>query len=89
MEFWKTNQRQWKCAGCGQRSRVLSGRLFQDTIWFQMIWWFVGPKNGASALALIKNFGIGSYSTSWNLLKKLRSCAVIPMSSLFGKGGGK
>lgn len=44
-----------------------------------MIWWFVGPKNGASALALMQNFGIGSYRTSWNLLNKLRSCAVMPM----------
>lgn len=44
-----------------------------------MIWWFVGPKNGASALALMQNFGIGSYRTSWMLLGKLRSCAVLPL----------
>ena len=44
-----------------------------------MIWWFVGPKNGASALALMQNFGIGSYRTSWSLLNKLRSCTVFPL----------
>jgi len=44
-----------------------------------MIWWFVGPKNGASALSLMQNFGIGSYRTSWKLLGKLRSCTVLPM----------
>ena len=48
-------------------------------LWFQMIWWFVGPKNGASALALMQNFGIGSYRTSWSLLGKLRSCTVLPL----------
>jgi hypothetical protein len=63
---------------------VLAGTLFQDTklplsLWFQMIWWFVGPKNGASALALMQNFGIGSYRTSWELLGKLRSCTVLPL----------
>ena len=44
-----------------------------------MIWWFVGPKNGASALSMMQNFGIGSYRTSWKLLGKLRSCTVLPM----------
>ena len=63
---------------------MLAGTLFQDTklplnLWFQMIWWFVGPKNGASALALMQNFGIGSYRTSWKLLTKLRSCTVFPL----------
>ena len=63
---------------------MLVGTLFQDTklplnLWFQMVWWFVGPKNGASALALMQNFGIGSYRTSWNLLTKLRSCTVFPL----------
>jgi transposase-like protein len=62
----------------------LAGTLFQDTklpltLWFQMIWWFVGPKNGASALALMQNFGIGSYRTSWVLLNKLRSCTALPL----------
>ena len=44
-----------------------------------MIWWFVGPKNGASALSLMQNFGIGSYRTSWKLLGKLRLCTVLPL----------
>lgn len=46
-----------------------------------MIWWFMGPRNGASALALQQNFGIGSYRTAWELLGKLRSCAVLPFRS--------
>jgi hypothetical protein len=46
-----------------------------------MIWWFMGPKNGASALSLQQNFGIGCYETCWQLLTKLRSCAVLPSRS--------
>lgn len=83
-QCWKSNQRQWICGTCRMKFRVLAGTLLQDTklpinLWFQMIWWFVGPKNGASALALMQNFGIGSYRTSWQLLKKLRSCTVFPL----------
>ncbi|MGK5088749.1 IS1595 family transposase [Bdellovibrionota bacterium FG-2] len=71
------------CAGCRARSRVLAGTLFQDTklplnLWFQMIWWFMGPRNGASALALQQNFDIGSYRTAWAILGKLRSCTASP-----------
>lgn len=82
--FWKTKQPRWICADCRAYTRVLAGTLFQDTklplnLWFQMIWWFIGPKNGASALALMQNFGIGSYRTSWKLLNKLRSCTVLPL----------
>jgi transposase-like protein len=82
-QFWKSKRLQWICAKCRLHTRVLAGTLFQDTklpltLWVQMIWWFVGPKNGASALALMQNFGIGSYRTSWKLLGKLRSCTVFP-----------
>ncbi len=83
-KYWKSRQRQWICRTCRTKARVLAGTLLQDTklplnLWFQMIWWFVGPKNGASALALMQNFGIGSYRTSWKLLSKLRSCTVLPL----------
>lgn len=81
-EFWKTKQRQWICSNCKTRNRVLAGTLFQDTklpltLWFQIIWWFMGQKNGVSALALQQNFGIGSYRTAGKVLSKLRSCTVL------------
>lgn len=65
--------------------------MFQDTklplpLWFQLIWWFVGQKSGASALSLQSNFGVGSYKTAWLLLRKLRSCMVLSgRSFLSGK----
>lgn len=83
-QFWKSKRLQLICKSCKSHTRVLAGTLFQDTklplsMWFQMIWWFLGPKNGASALTLMQNFGIGSYRTSWKLLGKLRSCTVLPL----------
>ena len=85
-EFWRSKQQQWICSTCRIYTRVFSGTLFQDTklplsLWFQMIWWFMGPRNGASALALQQNFGIGSYRTAGKILAKLRSCAVLPLRS--------
>lgn len=85
-DFWRLKRLSWTCSKCETESRVLAGTLFQDTklplnLWFQMIWWFMGQKNGANALSLQQNFGIGSYRTSWSVLKKLRSCAVLPSRS--------
>ncbi len=85
-KFWRSKRLLWICSTCEVESRVLSGTLFQDTklplnLWFQIIWWFMGPKNGVSALALQQNFGIGSYRTSWKILSKLRSCTVLPSRS--------
>ena len=92
-EFWRLKRLSWVCAKCEIESRVLAGTLFQDTklplnLWFQMIWWFMGPKNGANALSLQQNFGIGSYRTSWKILAKLRSCTVLPSRTQL-KGDGE
>ena len=85
-DFWRLKRLSWTCKKCESESRVLAGTIFQDTklnlnLWFQMIWWFMGQKNGANALSLQQNFGIGSYRTSWKILKKLRLCAVLPARS--------
>jgi len=78
---WRTQRGLWICSDCEYHASVLAGTLFQDTklplnLWFQMIWWFMGQKSGASALSLQRNFGVGSYRTAWTLLGKLRSCMV-------------
>lgn len=85
-EYWRSKRLQWICSKCRTRTRVLAGTLFQDTklpvgLWFQIIWWFMGPRNGASALALQQNFGIGGYRTAGKVLDKLRSCTVMPSRS--------
>ena len=84
---WKSSRYLWVCHQCEYHASVLAGTIFQDTklplpLWFQMIWWFVGQKSGASALSLQGNFGIGSYRTAWQLLEKLRSCMVVTGRSL-------
>ncbi len=86
-DFWRSKKSIRICSNCRVQTRVLAGTLFQDTklplnLWFQMIWWFMGPKSGISALALKQNFGIGSYRTAWKILSKLRSCAIFPSRSL-------
>ena len=78
---WRSKRQLWICNSCEYQSSVLVGSIFQDTklplpIWFQMMWWFMGQKSGASALSLQRNFGIGSYRTAWAILQKLRSCML-------------
>jgi hypothetical protein len=85
-KFWKTRELLWRCTECEFKMSVLVGSIFQGTklplnLWFQMIWWFMGQKSGASALSLQRNFGIGSYRTAWKLLCKLRSCTVLSTRS--------
>ena len=81
-EAWRSARLLWVCRQCTAQVSVLVGTLFQDTklplsLWFQLIWWFVGQKSGASALSIQTNFGVGSYRTAWKLLHKLRSCMVL------------
>jgi len=81
-KFWRLEGFISRCVDCEFKTRVLAGTIFQDTklplnLWFQMMWWFMGQKSGASALSLQRNFGIGSYRTAWKLLCKLRSCTVL------------
>ena len=78
-QFWRSKRGLLVCSQCEYQTSILTGTLFQDTklslpVWFQLIWWFMGQKSGASALSLQKNFGIGSYRTAWRLLQKLRLC---------------
>jgi transposase-like protein len=89
-EKWKSKKLLLICRECEFQSSVLVGTLFQDTklsltLWFQLIWWFVGQKNGVNALSLQNNFGIGSYRTAWSLLKKLRLCMVPSQEKLTGE----
>ena len=81
-EAWRSERLLWVCRQCESHVSVLAGTLFQDTklplsLWFQLIWWFVGQKSGTSALSIQTNFGVGSYRTAWKLLHKLRSCMVL------------
>jgi transposase-like protein len=62
---------------------VTAGTILQDTrkplrLWFQVMWWMVGQKSGASALGLNRVLGVGCYETAWTWLHKLRRAMVRP-----------
>jgi transposase-like protein len=72
-----------ECAVCGHQASVIAGTIFQDThkplrLWFQAIWLVTSQKQGASALSLKQNLGLGSYETAWVWLHKLRAAMVRP-----------
>lgn len=73
----------YKCAGCGARTSVTAGTLFDRrrtplTVWFTACWMFASQKDGVSALGLQRALEIGSYATAWAMLHRLRSVLVRP-----------
>jgi transposase-like protein len=80
---WKTTRGLWLCGGCRHQASVTAGTIFQDShlplsLWFRAMWCVTSQKNGASALALQRVLGLGSYKTAWALLHKLRRAMVRP-----------
>lgn len=72
-----------QCAACGYQSSVTAGTIFQDTrkpltLWFRAMWAVTSQKNGASAMGLQRELGLGSYDTAWTWLHKLRRAMVRP-----------
>ena len=73
----------FKCAGCGARTSVTAGTIFDRTrtpltVWFTACWLFASGKDGISALSLQRTLEIGSYQTAWAMLHRLRSVLVRP-----------
>jgi transposase-like protein/ribosomal protein L37AE/L43A len=80
---WRTARKLFHCQGCEHEVSVTAGTILQDTrkplrLWFQVMWWVVGQKNGASALGLNRVLGVGCYETAWTWLHKLRRAMVRP-----------
>jgi len=72
-----------RCGYCHYEVSVTAGTVFQDThlpltIWLRAIWQVTSQKTGVSALGLQRVLGLGSYSTAWVLLHKLRVAMVRP-----------
>ena len=71
------------CIGCGGRTSVMAGTIFDRTrtpltVWFSVCWYFATGKDGISALSLKRTLEIGSYQTAWAVLHRLRSVLVRP-----------
>lgn len=72
-----------QCAGCSYQSSVTAGTIFHDTrkplpLCFRAVWSVTSHKNGASAIGLQRELGLGSYKTAWTWLHKLRRAMVRP-----------
>ena len=80
---WRIADGRYKYAGCGARTSVTAGTLFDRrrtplTVWFTVCWMFASQKDGVSALSLQRALEIGSYPTAWAMLHRLRSVLVRP-----------
>jgi transposase-like protein len=82
-EAWLNSRHLWVCRRCDYQASVTAGTLFQDThkplrLWFRAMWYVTSQKHGASALGVQRALGLGSYTTAWGWLHKLRRAMVRP-----------
>ncbi len=80
---WRLSDGRFMCCGCGGRTSVTAGTIFDRTrtpltVWFTACWLFATGKDGISALSLKRTLEIGSYQTAWAMLHRLRSVLVRP-----------
>lgn len=80
---WRLGDGRFWCVGCGGRTSVTAGTIFDRTrtpltVWFMTCWLFATQKDGVSALSLQRTLEIGSYQTAWAMLHRLRSVLVRP-----------
>jgi len=80
---WRLGDGRFMCSGCGKRTSVTAGTIFDRTrtpltVWFTACWLFATGKDGISALSLKRTLEIGSYQTAWAMLHRLRSVLVRP-----------
>lgn len=82
-EAWLNQRHLWECRQCAYQASLTAGTLFQDThkplrLWFRTVWHVTSQKQGASALGVQRVMGLGSYTTAWSWLHKLRRAMVRP-----------
>ena len=80
---WTATRGRLICRECRYQASVTAGTIFQDTrkplrMWFRAAWYITSQKNGASAVSLQQELGLGSYITAWTWLHKLRRAMVRP-----------
>lgn len=80
-EYWKSGRGLFICQACEHNQSVTAGTIFHSTKkpltdWFKALWWFATRKSGVNAINLQDLLGLGSYTTAWKWLQKLRSCTI-------------
>ena len=80
---WRLAGGRVKCGGCGSRTSVTAGTIFDRTrtpltVWFHACWLFAAAKDGVSAQYLQRALEISSYQTARAMLHRLRSALARP-----------
>jgi transposase-like protein len=91
-DAWVTARGLWMCRACAVQTSVTAGTIFHRSrlplrTWFAAIWFVCAQKDGVSALGLQRVLGLGSYSTAWTWMHKLRRAMVRPERDRIGGPG--
>lgn len=73
----------WECAGCHRQTSVTAGTALHGSklplrVWFAALHIVTSHSNGISALQMQGQLGLGSYTTAWLLLRKIRAAMAPP-----------
>lgn len=79
--YWKSAQGLYICTRCEHQHSLTAGTILHGTrkplnVWFKAMWWFTTRRSGVNAVNLQELLALGSYSTAWSWLQKLRSCTI-------------
>jgi transposase-like protein/ribosomal protein L37AE/L43A len=79
--YWKTAKGLYMCQRCESQhsitaQTIMHGTRHPLTLWFKAMWWFTTKKSGFNAVDLQNYLGLGSYTTAWSWLQKLRCCTI-------------
>ncbi len=82
-QYWKSSRDLYICRHCEHQHSLTAGTILHGskkpiTSWFKAMWWFTTRKSGVNAVNLQSLLGLGSYTTAWCWLQKLRSCTIRP-----------
>ena len=82
-QYWKSSRGLYICRHCEHQHSLTAGTMLHGskkpiTSWFKAMWWFTTRKSGVNAVNLQSLLGLGSYTTAWCWLQKLRSCTIRP-----------
>ncbi len=72
---------EFRCTACGKQYSVTAGTILHRTraplvAWFHAGWMIATAKNGASAMEIQRELGLGSYQTAWTILHRFRRAMV-------------
>ena len=81
MTGWITARGRYHCSSCGRQTSPTAGTILHNSRvplkkWFLAMWLVCTQKTGVSAKDLQRELGLGSYTTAWLMLQKLRQAMI-------------